>query len=145
MRLVGIIGLIICAWLPGPVLGHDLQYSVDQGEAVYVKLFFADGRDFAFEAYEIYRAGEEIPFQVGRTDTRGRLVFLPDGAGKWRVKAFSEDGHGVDISVVTDTEGGIESAAKPLFERYSRIITGVAFIFGIFGLFSLLARRRRAK
>ena len=94
----------------GRAVAHDLQYSIDEGAAVYVKLFFGDGNEFSFESYEIYRAGEEIPFQVGRTDAHGRLVFLPDRAGTWRIKAFSEDGHGVDFSLTTGAQGGVESA-----------------------------------
>jgi len=135
--------LLLHQGLPVRALAHDLQYRVDEGGAVYVKFFFGDGNDFSFESYEIYRDGEDIPFQVGRTDAKGRLAFLPDQPGEWRVKAFSEDGHGVDFSLSTDVQGGLEDAAKPLFERHARIITGVAFIFGLFGLINLFARRRR--
>jgi nickel transport protein len=134
--------LVLHQGQPLCALAHDLQYRVDEGGAVYVKLFFGDGSDFTFESYEVYRAGEDIPFQVGRTDAKGRLAFLPDQPGEWRVKAFSEDGHGVDFSLSTDMQGGLEDTDKPVFERYARLITGVAVIFGIFGLINLLARRR---
>ena len=95
-----------------------------------------------FEGYEIYRAGEEVPFQVGRTDARGRAVFLPDRAGTWRVKAFSEDGHGADFSFTTGADGGAGDLHQPFFERHLRIIIGVSLIFGVFGLVDLLIRRR---
>ena len=70
--------LALCAWLPGRALAHDLQRQIDEGAAVVVRLFFADGSDFSFESYEVYRADDEIPFQVGRTDLRGRSsISLP--------------------------------------------------------------------
>ena len=138
-RLVA--GLGLCAWLPGQALAHDLQHSIDEGAAVAVKLFFADGSAFSFETYEVYRAGEEIPFQVGRTDIQGRVVFIPDRAGTWRVKAFSEDGHGADLSFTTGAKNDIHDANQPFLERHLRIIAGVSVIFGVFGLASLFARR----
>jgi nickel transport protein len=129
--------------LAGQALAHDLQYKIDHGAAVFVKLFYADGHEFAFQSYEVYRDGEEVPFQVGSTDLQGRLVFLPDQPGKWRIKVISEDGHGVDISLTTGDEGAIEEADRPLLERHLRILVGVSLIFGVFGLVSLFAGRRR--
>jgi len=125
-----------------PAVAHELQYSVEEGSAVTVKLFLADGGEFSFENYEVYRAGDELPFQVGRTDAHGRLVFLPDRAGTWRVKVFSEDGHGVDLSVSTDAHGAIEQDHRSLSERPLRLLVGVSIVFGIFGVVSLLARRK---
>lgn len=137
-----LLAVLLLGLVPGQSLAHDLQYNIDHGRAVYVRLFFGGSEEFSFETYEVYRAGEEIPFQVGRTDARGRLVFLPDRAGAWRVKVFSEDGHGVDISITTDAQGGVEGATGPRLDRHLRIIVGVALIFGIFGLISLFVRRR---
>ncbi len=67
-----IAALLLGLWLPGQVLAHDLEHRIDEGRAVSVRLFFADGNEFDFESYEVYRAGDEIPFQVGRTDALGR-------------------------------------------------------------------------
>jgi nickel transport protein len=145
MRGVAAIALLLFLWLPERAAAHDLQHSIEEDAAVTVKLFFADGNEFSFESYEVYRAGEETPFQVGRTDARGRVVFVPDRAGTWRVKAFSEDGHGADLSLTTGAQGAIESAERSLFERYSRLVVGVSIIFGIFGLVGLFARKKGTK
>ena len=141
MSLRRVLVLLLCAWLPGHALAHDLLHQIAEAEAVSVRLFFADGRDFSFESYEIYRAGEEVPFQVGRTDVQGRVVFLPDRAGTWRIKVFSEDGHGADFSFSTGAKGGVGKASSPFLERHLRIAVGVSVIFGVFGLVSLLMRR----
>jgi nickel transport protein len=136
-----VVVLALCAWLPGQALAHDLQHQIDEGAAVSVTLFFADGSDFAFESYEVYRAGEEVPFQVGRTDLRGRVVFLPDRAGTWRIKAFSEDGHGADFSFSTGAKGEVREGSQSFLERHLRIVAGVSVIFGVFGLVNLWMRR----
>jgi len=141
MRFRRAVALALCSWLPGQELAHDLQHQIDEGTAVSVRLFFGDGSDFAFESYEIYRAGDEIPFQVGRTDLQGRVVFLPDRAGTWRIKAFSEDGHGADFSFSTDVESRLQDANQPFLERHLRIVVGVSLIFGVFGLINLIMRK----
>jgi nickel transport protein len=138
-----LIALALFACLPVPASAHDLQHSIGEGAAVCVKLFFSDGNAFSFESYELYRAGEEIPFQVGRTDNQGRVVFIPDRPGTWRLKVFSEDGHGVDLSFTTGGEGGVQDAGRPFLERHLRIVVGLSLIFGVFGLVDLFARRRK--
>ena len=134
--------LVIAAAGPGQALAHDLQHRIDEAAAVSVELLFADGSAFALESYEVYRAGDEIPFQVGRTDARGRVVFLPDRAGTWRIKAFSEDGHGADFSFSTGAKGDVKVGSESFLDRHLRIIAGISVIFGVFGLIGLLSRRR---
>lgn len=128
-----------------PALAHDLQYTVASGQAVVVKLFYLDNAPFTFEGYEIYREGEKLPYQVGRTDNQGRIAFLPDRAAIWRVKAFSEDGHGLDFKLSTDAAATIAGSEKPAYERYGRIVVGLAFILGLFGALSLLVQRKKAR
>ena len=130
--------------LSSEALAHSLQHQVDEGPAVSIRLFYEAGNDFSFEGYELYRAGEETPFQVGRTDLHGRVVFIPDRAGTWRIKVFSEDGHGAEFSFTTTAEVGVGAVESPFVERHLRIITGVSVVFGLFGLLNLLSRRRRS-
>lgn len=121
---------------------HELHYTAASGEAVVLRVFYADAKGFAFEAYEISRDGEALPVQVGRTDAQGRIAFLPDGAGTWRLKAFTEDGHGLDVRFTTDAAAQLDALDKPFYERHARILVGVGLIFGVFGLLSLFIRRK---
>ncbi|EFK95251.1 conserved hypothetical protein, secreted, partial [sediment metagenome] len=118
--------LAVAMVLAAPALGHDLQYSVTGGQALVVRLFYADDSPFAFEAYEVYPEGGQLPVQVGRTDAQGRIAFLPDKAGTWRIRTISEDGHGLDFTLKTDAAARLQGADKPLYERYGRIVVGVA-------------------
>lgn len=128
-----------------PVLAHDLQHTVTSGQAVVIKLFYVDNTPFAFEGYEIYQDGEKLPYQVGRTDSRGRIAFLPDKAATWRVKVFSEDGHGLDFKLDTNATAVLTDAEKPAFERYGRIAVGVAVLLGVFGVLNLYVKRKQGK
>jgi len=141
MKIIISAFIFLSCW---PALAHDLHHSVSRGEAVVIQLYFADGREFSFQSYEIYPEGGKVPDQVGRTDYQGRIVFIPDHAGTWRIKAFSEDGHGLDISLETDGQNALLEVAKPLFDRYSRIFVGLAVILGFFGVLMLFTRRRKA-
>jgi nickel transport protein len=123
---------------------HDLQHTVSSAQAVVIRMFYVNDSPFSFEGYEIYRDGEQLPYQVGRTDGQRRIVFLPDRAGAWRVKAISEDGHGQDFKLSTDAAAQVAGAEKPAYERYGRIAVGVAVILGLFGLLNLFINRKKA-
>lgn len=136
---------LLTAWLAASPMAwsHDLQYTVTDGQAVVVRLFYADDSPFSFEGYEIYPEGEKLPVQVGRTDAQGRIAFLPDRAGRWRIKAVSEDGHGLDFTLSTDAAANVAASDKPIYERYGRLVVGVALILGLFGLVNLYLKRRK--
>ncbi len=135
---------ILAALLPCGAAAHDLQHTVSPGDAVVIRLQFADQTPFSFESYEIFAAGESIPRQVGRTDADGRIAFIPDSAGTWRLRAFAEDGHGLDITFTTNQTGRVGEADMPLYQKHARIVVGLSLIFGVFGLVSLFYRRRTA-
>lgn len=137
-----LITALLCLTAVSPLRAHDLQYSVGGAQAVVIRLAYLGAGPFAFEAYEIYREGEKLPYQVGRTDGQGRIAFLPDRAGTWRVKAFSADGHGIDFKLETDASASPTGFEKTAFERYGGIVTGVALLLGLFGLLSLFLRRK---
>jgi nickel transport protein len=133
---------ILCsAW---PAHAHDLQYSVGGSQAVVIRMFYVDNSPFTFEGYEIYREGEKLPYQVGRTDSQGHIAFLPDRAANWHIKAMSEDGHGLSFSISTDAAAVLSGTEKPFYERYARIAVGVAVILGLFGFLSLYIKRMRS-
>ena len=138
-----VFAVVTCVLLVSTIVqAHELRRTVTQTDAVIIELSYPDGTLFDFEQYEIYRPGGGAPFQVGRTDAMGRVVFVPDVAGEWRLKAFSEDGHGTDFTFETDAGGTAIGSDQPLIRRYSMICVGVAIILGMFGLLSLFAKRR---
>ncbi len=136
-----LLGLFPCS----PLWAHDLQYRVTDEQAVVATFFYLDGSAFSYQSYEIYPPGQTVPSQVGRTDASGRLAFLPDTPGQWRIKATSEDGHGVDFRAHISEQRLIGEVEQPLFERYQRLLVGVGLILGLFGLLSLFYRGKKRK
>jgi nickel transport protein len=133
---------IVCV-IALPAGAHNVEHEVTADEAVIVSFSFHNGSPFSYEQFEVYREGETIPFQTGRTDALGRLTLLPDRAGSWRIKVHSEDGHGAELTLSMDEHGRVDSVPQPFFTRYAALLTGLGIIFGVFGLISLLLRRTK--
>lgn len=126
---------------------HGVEKSVSRGEAVVIELTHDDGEAFSFERYEIYREGEGDPYQVGSTDVNGRIVFIPDREGAWRVRAFSQDGHGVDFTFENEAPGEAheEEIVAPVstLDRVLRVIVGVLIIFALCRAIVYFRERKR--
>jgi len=128
---------------PAAACAHGLDTSVRQGAAVVVTATYEDGSPMAFEACEVLPPGDRPVFQVGRTDRLGRVAFLPDRPGEWRVRVTSEDGHGAVMPVTVD-EGMIAAASAPRGGgRGWKLATGLGMLFGVFGLLNLTMQRRK--
>jgi nickel transport protein len=82
-----------------PACAHEVHEHVSQATATVVQLRYADDEPFAFERYELFADGSDKLTLSGRTDAQGRIVFLPDATRRWRLRAFSADGHGVDVPI----------------------------------------------
>ena len=135
-----------CALLAAsvPAAAHGLDHRVTGDRAVVVTLTYDDGAPFSFESCEVTPPAQDTPSQVGRTDRNGRVVFLPDRAGDWRVRVMAEDGHGADISVPVGADL-LPTASGPAGpSRFGKIVTGVSVLFGVFGVAALFVSRRKA-
>ena len=126
---------------------HEVQLGVGQAQAAVLRLQYADGQPFAFEAYELYARGQEAPVQVGRTSAAGQIVFIPGPQTDWRLKAWSADGHGVDQAVtvvVSEAAGASPSPTAAPLPRTAWLLAGGGIVFGLFGLIQLFIRRKKA-
>lgn len=129
------------ALLAGTLHAHALSHTAQPGSAVIVELRYGDGSPFSYESAEVYRPGEAVPFLAGRTDANGRMAFVPDRAGDWRVRAFSEDGHGGDFTVAAAGDAGTSTPAAGL-GTVGGLAVGLSILFGLFGLWSLFLRKK---
>jgi len=123
---------------------HEVHHTVAAAGAVAVALSYADGQPFAYEKYELTPEGQQAPQQVGNTDAAGRVVFLPGTHRRWRLKAYSADGHGVDLnfeSPPVDTPAAVTTTDTP--DRATQLIFGLSVLFGLFGLLQLFLHRRK--
>ncbi len=137
--------MLCLSLLSGTSWSHELKLESRRQGATVVRLTYADGQPFAFEAYELYVWGKDVPAQVGRTTSQGEVVFLPGGQTEWRLKAYSADGHGVDqvLEVSADSAGATPRVAADL-PRPLLWACGLGIVFGLFGLLQLVVRRRKS-
>lgn len=129
-----------------PAWAHSVDYQVDGVPATAVTVRFSDEEPASYSEYELFPPGQTIPFQTGRTDALGRVVFAPDRAGEWtlKVKADSAHGlHGITIGVTVDDKGVVLGYTRPLVARYPKLLVGVGLLLGLFGLAALLRRPGR--
>jgi nickel transport protein len=125
-----------------PCAAHEVHHEVLSTGAVLVQLRYADGRSFSYEGYELYPADKDVPAQVGRTDAGGRVVFIPGSNRNWRLKAFSADGHGVDLRFESPAvpDGTVVVEGGP--GRTTLVLFGLSLILGGFGVIQLFIKRR---
>lgn len=136
-----LIVMLACLALP-PAFAHEVHHAVGAQGAVSVRLTFADGQPFAFEAFEVYAAGSDKPHAVGRTDADGRAVFLPPSSGEVRLRAFAADGHGVDLKF-DPPRGGEAAAPVAAGDRGAKLVFGAGLLLALFGLIQLFVRRKK--
>ena len=129
-----------------PARAHETLHEVERGKAIAVRAYFADGEVLAYTAYEVYSPAEaKIPHQKGRTDRNGWLAFVPDAAGRWRVKVVDATGHGLDVEIDASLaasaaagSGGPPSSAAFVL----RPLLGLAVLGAVFAALVLLYRRK---
>jgi nickel transport protein len=134
------------ALVPVAARGHEVLHEVERGRAIAVRAYFAGGEALAYTSYEVYSpAHPRIPHQEGRTDRSGWVAFVPDVAGKWRVKIVDDTGHGVDVEVeavpgASDLRGATPASPAAFVLRP---LVGLAVIAAVFGALFVIQRRKR--
>jgi nickel transport protein len=137
------VSLCLLLLVPATAVAHGVATTTATGPAVTVTATYGDGLPLSFEACEVLAPEDEVPFQVGRTDRLGRVVFAPDRPGTWQVKVTTADGHGTTVSVaVGDDLLTTPSGPTGARTRSWKIITGIGVLFGAFGLLALVQQRR---
>ncbi|MDX9707377.1 MAG: hypothetical protein RBT86_07340 [Azospira sp.] len=123
-----------------PVGAHEVNATVVAAPATVVTLTYADGEPFSFEAFEVRSDASGPPLVVGRTDAAGRAVFLAPVVGEARLRAFSADGHGVDLRLPSPATA--DAAPVAADERPARILFGLGLLLAVFGLVQLRQKKR---
>jgi nickel transport protein len=137
-----------CIFLGGiPALAHEVHHTIEVTGAVALRLTYADGKPFTFEAFEAYPEGKDIPAQVGRTDDQGRAVFVAGDIKRWRVKAYSADGHGIDLRfdapVFANSPVIAAGSSGDGPDRASLLLFGFSLLLSGFGVYQLWLRKAK--
>lgn len=155
--------LLFFALVSTNLTAHEVHSTLDSSpKAMAIRVEYGNGEPFSYESYEIFpppengldpdaenrspRDAKEIPpYQTGRTDARGQILFLPDRPGPWTVRYMSEDGHGGETVVEVAPSQTASLRGVPLYLRYSRVITGIGLFLGIGGALSLYGCRKKRR
>jgi nickel transport protein len=135
--MIRVLAFALCLLAMG-AQAHQVTSTTTAAPATVVTLSYADGKPFTYEAYELYAGDGELPYQVGRSDARGRVVFLAEGAGPWRLRAFTEDGHGIDTALQANASGTPGKSRSD----WSLAVLGGALLLALFGIYQLFLRKR---
>jgi nickel transport protein len=131
------------------VHAHTVNYDVQQKSVAAVKVFYTADDPASYAAFEVYAPdGGDLPHQTGRTDRNGFVSFIPDSHGTWKVKVLGESAHGyhgVTVEVKVDKDLNLESFKKPLAAQYTKFVTGISLIIGLFGIYALYSSRKKQK
>lgn len=140
----GLFLFVFCPMSAVTARAHEVHHDVIQVPALVLRLTYADGEPFSYESFEVYAAGSQRPFALGRTDAEGRAVFLPPATGELQLKAYSADGHGVDVRFTPPLlETGANENAKVIEDgRAAKLMFGAGILLALFGLAQLLLHRR---
>jgi nickel transport protein len=144
--LTSLVALCVCAH---DLHAHTVNYAVEQKSVVAVRVFYTADDPANYAEFEVYGPeGGDLPYQAGRTDRNGFVAFVPDRQGIWKVKVLGESAHGyhgVTVEVKVDKDLNLESFKKPLAAQYTKFVTGISLIIGIFGIYALISSRKRQK
>jgi nickel transport protein len=121
-----------------PLAGFSHGILLEKDSKVLgVRALDESGSPLRGETVLVYSSDEEsVPAWKGKTDDDGRFSFSPDRAGKWQVVVADGIGHRAELVL---EEGAVPFPAPP--DRYARVLAGVGFLFGVFGLWVLFRRR----
>jgi len=148
-----IILILVTGWAPAGQC-HGVAGSIDPERGHQITAMYDDGEPMSYAAVEITAPDAKVAFQIGRTDRNGVMMFQPDRPGRWQAVVSDGMGHRLELeTVVAAAAPSNEPPAKqapavvrPGGSRVQGIITGLAVIFGLFGLtYGWRIRRRHLR
>ena len=91
MRRLALAGLV--ALLPAAGWAHGTGSRVTDDRAVVLDLHYSDGEAMSYADVQVFAPSETVAFLHGRADRLGRVAFVPDRDGEWRVEGRDAEGH----------------------------------------------------
>jgi nickel transport protein len=139
------LALFTATLLASSAQAHSINYQVEQ-KGMAVRAYYSEKDAAAYSRYELYGPGDKEPHQTGRTDKNGYLAFVPDRSGTWKLQVWGESTHGfhgVTTEIKVDKALGLEGFSKPMLAAYTKYVTGISLIIGIFGIYGFWSSRKK--
>ena len=117
--------------------------EIDRQEAHVIRLQHADDTPLVDAEYELSVVGAEAPYQTGQTDALGRVVFIPGDVRQWRLRVFSQDGHGIDRTFELAAGTALPVHDAHSYSDITKLVLGVGILLVGFGIVMLFAKRNK--
>lgn len=95
--------LLLLLLAAAPVAAHGVRTEVAVGAMTVATFVHEDGAPMAGVPFTVQAPGDGGTFLSGSTDLHGRVAFLPDRAGAWKVRVAGADGHGAVVTISVDS------------------------------------------
>jgi hypothetical protein len=118
-------------------------FEIVSREASVIRLNHGDDTPLVNADYELSVVGVETPYQSGKTDVFGRVVFIPGDLREWRLRVFNQDGHGIDTTFELDRGALSRVHHDHDSSDVTRLILGIGILLSVFGLLMLYTRKKR--
>ncbi|MEW8012860.1 MAG: hypothetical protein AB2766_07375 [Candidatus Thiodiazotropha endolucinida] len=124
-------------------LSHGVGLKIERQEAGVIWLHHTDDTPLADVEYELTATGGKAPYQSGKSDALGRVVFIPGDVREWRLRVFSADGHGIDT--VFELAPGVASHSHTghTYSDFTKLILGIGILLSGFGVMMLFTKHKR--
>ncbi|MBQ8692229.1 MAG: hypothetical protein IJ520_03700, partial [Synergistaceae bacterium] len=109
-----------------------------------LEFLYSDGELMSYCEAKIYSPlDDKIAFQTMRTDELGRVAFVPNQQGQWRVIVSDNQGHRAEAKInVNNLNLNNNNNLISQQDIYIRAVLGVSLLFNIAAI--ILLRRRKA-
>ncbi|MBW9266898.1 MAG: ABC transporter permease [Candidatus Thiodiazotropha sp. (ex. Lucinisca nassula)] len=134
--------LVLLGYAPS-CLSHGVGLKIERQEAAVIWLHHTDDTPLADVAYELTADGGNAPYQSGKSDASGRVVFIPGDVRGWRLRVFSEDGHGIDTVLELAPGMASHSHTGHTYSELTKLILGIGILLSGFGVMMLFTKRKR--
>jgi nickel transport protein len=135
--------------LPEPSWAHGVGYRISSKRAVVLEFYYSTGETMAYMESKVFSPLDgRNAFQSGRSDELGRVSFVPDSEGEWRVVVRDDEGHMANAVAPVAPEffgdgGGVSVSSRSSIPQGAdlllRAALGVSVLFNI----AVLVRPRR--
>ncbi|MBR1485849.1 MAG: hypothetical protein IJ597_01160 [Synergistaceae bacterium] len=141
MKIIFALLILFCI-NENPGYAHGVGYREISLKSLPLEFFYSTGEKMSYCEAKIFSPNDsKFAAQTSRTDEQGRVAFIPDVIGEWRVIVSDGQGHQCEAKIeiteeflknqnkIADTEQNHENDSPVGFELFIRALLGVSLIF----------------
>jgi len=133
---------LFCLFILNGLHAHGVLHDIiSGGKGISVR--YANGRPIKNGLVSVYEPRSHRVYLKGRTDNKGRFVFIPDKAGDWFITVNDRDGHGARIKISVNEKMKVSMYHHEHFNLWQKILIGISIILGISGLYAYYLIHKR--